>query len=90
MSDKPNCYKCKYRGIIPGDAHSQCCHPDVKASPLDDNYIAALAQSYIGKANGVKAKLGIQGGGPTWPANFNPSFLTTCNGFEAKSSSPGK
>ena len=21
---KPNCYKCKYRGTIPGDAHSKC------------------------------------------------------------------
>ena len=24
---KPNCYKCKYRGAIPGNAHSQCLHP---------------------------------------------------------------
>ena len=21
---KPNCYKCKYRGTIPGDCHSSC------------------------------------------------------------------
>lgn len=24
MSDKPNCYKCKHRGEIPGDCHSSC------------------------------------------------------------------
>ena len=25
MSDKPDCYKCEYRGSAPGSAHS-CCH----------------------------------------------------------------
>lgn len=24
---KPDCYKCKYRGTVPGDAHSSCKHP---------------------------------------------------------------
>jgi len=24
MQKKPNCYKCEFRGSIPGDAHSQC------------------------------------------------------------------
>lgn len=24
MSDKPNCYKCKYREGLVGDAHSRC------------------------------------------------------------------
>ncbi len=28
MSEKPNCYDCKHRGSIPGDAHSKCKHPD--------------------------------------------------------------
>lgn len=26
---KPNCYKCKYRGEIPGNAHSKCVHPSI-------------------------------------------------------------
>lgn len=25
---KPDCYKCKYRGNLPGDAHSCCKHPN--------------------------------------------------------------
>ena len=25
--NKPDCYKCKYRDIIPGDCHSRCRHP---------------------------------------------------------------
>lgn len=24
MENKPNCYECKWRGEIPGDAHSTC------------------------------------------------------------------
>jgi len=24
---KPNCYECKHRGTVPGDAHSCCRHP---------------------------------------------------------------
>jgi hypothetical protein len=27
VSDKPNCYECIHRRKVPGDAHSQCCHP---------------------------------------------------------------
>lgn len=27
---KPNCYKCKHRGTIPGDAHSKCNNKDAK------------------------------------------------------------
>lgn len=26
---KPNCYDCVHRGLLFGDAHSQCCHPRV-------------------------------------------------------------
>ena len=29
---KPNCYKCKYRGDIPGDAHSCCKNANAKVS----------------------------------------------------------
>lgn len=25
--NKPECYKCKYRQTIPGDAHSKCTNP---------------------------------------------------------------
>lgn len=27
MSKRPDCYECKYRGTIPGDAHTRCKHP---------------------------------------------------------------
>jgi len=33
---KPNCYKCKYRGTIPGDAHSTCSN--TRANVEGDDY----------------------------------------------------
>jgi len=60
---KPNCYEFRHRRDIPGDAHSMCSHPEIRKTGLDDNYIAALAQSFMGKASGAAVELGIRGGG---------------------------
>ena len=86
--DKPNCYGCKWRGTIPGDAHSRCRHPEVK---IDSNPIGALVDMLGGKTKEAAEKLhimgyaqGIQGGWFLWPANFDPVWLLTCTGFEAK------
>lgn len=84
MEYQPNCYECRHRGTIPGDAHSRCRHPEVEKTGLDDNEIGAIVGVLQGKAVGARFKLGIRGGGLTWPANFNPSFLTACRGFESK------
>ena len=89
MSDqKPNCYECIHRGTIPGDAHSRCCHPSVKQ---DDNPFGALVEMLTGnsmkaaKELGIKGNdRGIKGGWFMWPANFDPVWLTSCNGFKEK------
>jgi len=85
---KPNCYNCKWRGTIPGDAHFRCLHPEVK---IDDNPIGALMDMLGGKANQAIKKLhitgnpaGIRRGWFHWPANFDPVWLLTCDGFEKK------
>ena len=85
MDDRPDCYKCKHRGSLAGDAHSRCKHPDVK---LDSNPIGALVEVIQGKAREVRRKLRIKGGGSVigWPANFNPVFLENCEGFELRES----
>ena len=82
---KPNCYKCEYRGMIPGDAHSCCNHPLIKQ---DDNMFGALVEMLQGKSAEVAKKLGIKGhpqgiksGWFMWPANFDPTWLLECNGF---------
>jgi hypothetical protein len=85
---KANCYDCKYRGTIPGDAHSKCRHPLVQT---DDNEFGALMDMISGKTVLAARKLNIKGnahgmrrGWFMWPANFDPVWLENCDGFEPK------
>lgn len=84
----PNCYKCKYRGTIPGDAHSCCNHPKVIQ---DSNVFGALMGMMAGKSIEVAKELeiegdphGIKNGWFLWPASFDPVWLVSCNGFVVK------
>lgn len=99
MGDKkPNCWECKYRGEVPGSAHSSCQHP--ATGNVRGNAMASLIGLY-GKHSGLigvpgsadaHTALGIKGhrqgivnGWFLWPVNFDPTWLEACNGFEAKS-----
>ena len=53
----PDCYKCKYRGSIPGDAHSCCNHPKVAQ---DSNVFGALMDMIAGKSIGAAIELSIK------------------------------
>jgi len=84
----PDCYKCEYRGTIPGDAHSRCNHPAVN---VDNNPFGALMDMFTGKADEAIKKLnivgdlrGIKRGWFMWPANYDPVWLKNCDGFKAK------
>jgi hypothetical protein len=92
--DKPNCYDCKWRGEVPGDAHSCCNHPKVSAI-IDDPLAQVLGiLGSVGRGPGLQGlgiKLGVTGnqhgirnGWFNWPVNFDPVWLETCNGFEAE------
>ena len=92
---KANCYDCKYRGSIPGDAHSCCRHP---SSQKDlDNPLGQLMAIFAGVGrvapiegvssidlNIVGNPHGIQNGWFNWPWNFDPVWLENCDGFEKK------
>ena len=92
---KPDCYKCKYRGSIPGDAHSCCNHPllgEISNDPLGQ-ILAILArvgrvppiQMGIDKL-GIKANYhGIKNGWFNFPFNFDPYWLEECDGYETAS-----
>jgi hypothetical protein len=69
LKKKPNCYDCKWRGDVVGDAHSRCDHPKVKE--------AAKELEIKGHPHGIKS------GWFMWPANFDPVWLENCNGFES-------
>lgn len=80
--DKPKCYTCKYRGTVPGDAHSCCKYPGTSTGILDyfkkDNL--AIRQKLNVKGNAI----GIRRGWFLWPVNFDPTWLENCDGYEEK------
>lgn len=80
--DKPNCYECKWRRDIPGDAHSECVNPAV-----GEHGILALARLVCMGENvmGVRGNQhGIKNGWFCWPINFDPVWLESCDGFSEK------
>ena len=90
--NKPNCYACKHRATIPGDAHSSCRHPATK-NEVDDLFgglIMMIAGAASGQPPAGSKELGItamphgiSNGWFYWPYNFDPAWLLTCKGFEA-------
>lgn len=90
---KPNCYECKYRGDIPGSAHSCCKHP--ANAELLNNPLAQMLGIFasVGRVAPVRAKTklnikghstGIRRGWFNWPMNFDPVWLEECDGFSKK------
>lgn len=82
MNAGRSCYQCKYRGSVPGDAHS-CCH-----YPGNDTGIAGMLSegNLINAVRlGIRAEShGVKNGWFFWPMNFDPVWLTNCDGFEYK------
>ena len=83
---KPNCYACKYRQDVPGDAHIACLHPDAQ------QYKAILPIAFFNSSGfriserlSISAEhYGIAMGWFLYPINFDPTWLVSCTGFEAK------
>ena len=86
---KPNCYECKYRDNLPGNAHSCCRNPAIPNK--DSNEFGALCQLLSGEFSAAAAKLNIRGnahgirsGWFMWPADFDPVWLENCDGFKQR------
>ena len=80
---KPNCYQCKYRSRISGDAHSACRHPSMSDK---DQLLTAihfqLGDSPTAQRLNIRANsIGIERGWFFWPLNFDPIWLENCDGF---------
>lgn len=60
---KPNCYECRHRRDVPGDAHSECVHPDVhgKNTFLALVRVAKYGEAYVGDLHVKGARHGIDG-----------------------------
>jgi hypothetical protein len=83
---KPDCYECKYRGNVPGDAHSCCEHPSISVSPLTEliALLGAGGPSVSSSLNIEADPHGIRSGWFCWPINFDPVWLISCDGFKEK------
>jgi hypothetical protein len=92
-----NCYKCKWRGTVPGDTHSCCRHPDLKDAGNDAFAGMMAIFASVGRTTPqisikafaekfeIRANLhGIKKGWFNWPWNFDPLWLENCNAFEIK------
>lgn len=89
--DRPNCYKCKHIGTIPGSAHNRCTHPKAESgNPLLEMMAIFASVGRVppvqgsGGLNVVGNKHGIRNGWFNHPWNFDPAWLESCDGFEAK------
>ena len=96
MTNKPNCYQCQFRGEIPGDAHSQCRHPQAigDENPLTkiismlsggESLLGGLIANKGAESLNIKGNAhGIRKGWFNWPYNFDPIWLESCEGFREK------
>ena len=86
--EKPDCYKCKYRGEVAGSAHSCCKHPKCEGVGGGLAGLFAILGGGHGMPmeSGLKVKgneHGIRNGWFAHPLNFDPVWLEECDGFEA-------
>ena len=87
---KANCYKCKYRGEVPGSAHSKCLHPEVPSGGSMYELLSMFPASRRGgmpPLNSERFKIkgnphGIAKGWFAWPLNFDPTWLENCDAYE--------
>lgn len=89
-----NCYTCKYRGSLPGDAHSCCRHP--KLEGVTNDPIGGLIKSMCDDLTRIKINIvivelkikanphGLRKGWFQYPFNFDPVWLENCNGYTPK------
>ncbi len=84
---KPNCYDCRWRGELLGDAHSCCNHPALEAGHGAIKWIAAQSfflRQRFALFNLSADPVGIRKGWFMWPINYDPVWLLTCDAFEAR------
>ena len=89
---KPNCYNCKFRGTVPGSAHSRCnvlsstCSDDSKVFELEimlSTHRVQLTNKETGEPLVKLNDHGIRNGWASWPIDFDPVWVEGCV-FETK------
>lgn len=94
---KFDCWKCKYRGEVPGSCHISCKHPSIDPASSMEKVQTLLASVGRSPPVGRECKdlnikgdpIGIRGGWFHFPFNFDPTWLDNCDGFESKEDEDG-
>jgi hypothetical protein len=85
-----DCYKCKHRRRIPGDAHSSCAHPAIAgllSSPLGSVLSIMGGQDFSSRIYEPSITVnshGVRNGWCSWPFNFDPIWVESCDSFEGE------
>lgn len=97
MEKGKNCYSCKFRGTVPGSAHS-CCRILKEIFPEGGHaekmefmvasgaYMMAFKDRTSGETTPI-VKLnehGVKNGWAAWPINFDPTWVDSCVSFQEK------
>jgi hypothetical protein len=81
------CYECIHRRVLPGNTRSACRHPATaaaQANPLAGPISAmgnALPMPSPPGLSVIFDRHGIRMGWASWPYNFDPMWLVSCDGF---------
>jgi hypothetical protein len=94
--EKTNCYNCKFKGTVPGSAHSRCnairesLSNESESSRLEMLLAGNLVSMTIseGDAKGEPiVKLnehGVKNGWACWPLDFDPIWVDDCKFYKEK------
>jgi hypothetical protein len=82
-----NCHQCKHRGDIPGDAHISCDHP-FAMEPINRVLTPLLLLTghvppLMKRMNVSVDQYGVGAGWATWPINFDPTWVESCDHVES-------
>lgn len=89
---KPDCYTCGYRRDVPDSAHSSCAHPEVASVTSDPESRVWATLGSVGRGPGLYIRAlnveanshGVRRGWFNWPLNYDPVWLTRCDGYTPK------
>lgn len=86
-----NCYECKFRGSIPGSAHSRCnvisqtCSDKSKVSSLEFLLAFGGKSLMLGQEHIVDLDPhGVKNGWASWPLDFDPVWIRKCMFYHPK------
>ena len=81
-----NCYTCKFKGTVPGSAHSSCgalSHIiENKEEAKAMEFLISLGMKTLTKEDGSPAveldPHGVRNGWASWPIDFDPTWVSSC------------